>query len=65
MITRSLLHLGRGNDISEIFSPPRFTAQAAAVGVSPGFATDISVQKEDGIYWDLDKDEDVRELDED
>ena len=40
-------------DITEIFSPPRFTAEATRYGLSPGIAIDLSTFRPDGQHWDL------------
>ena len=32
-------------DVSEVYSPPRFTAQAPAAGLRGGFAVDLSTQR--------------------
>ena len=53
----------RAVDIMEIYSPKRFTAQAEHYGLRPGFAVGLEEQKPDGTYWDLSREEDVRELD--
>ena len=34
--------------VSEIFSPPRVSAQAQLVGLHPGFAIDLETKREDG-----------------
>ena len=47
----------------EIYSPKRFAAQAEHYGLRPGFAVDLEEQKPDATYWDLSREEDVRELD--
>ena len=42
-----------GQDVAEIFSPPRFTEKAANFGLKPGFAVDLTTTKENGEAWDL------------
>ena len=45
----------RSNDVSEIYSRPRVTAYASALGLSPGFALDLAtVDPDDGMPWDFD-----------
>ena len=44
------------NLVSEIYSPPRVTRAAGMLkklGISPGFALDITVEDEDGTPWDF------------
>ena len=41
------------NDVSEVFSPPRVTEVAEATGLRPGWALDLTINKEDGTPWDL------------
>ena len=41
--------------IAEIFSPPRITRQAMRMGLSPGFALDLSVPDPSGRVWDFSK----------
>ena len=46
------------HDVSEIYSPPRVTATAAAMGLRPGFALDLTVvDEDDGTPWDFSKPE--------
>jgi len=52
------LGCGKG-DVSEIFSPPRFSAAAQFAGLRPGFAVDLETMKPDGTHWDLDNRADV------
>ena len=49
-------------DISEIYSPPRFTAQAPGAGLRGGIAVDLATQRRDGLYWDLSRREHEKEL---
>ena len=49
-------------DGMEIYSPKRFTDMAEAFKLRPGFAIDLTEQKPEGTYWDLNKSEDVREV---
>ena len=43
------------NDVSEFYSPPRVTAYASRLGLSPGFALDLTViDPDDGKPWDFD-----------
>ena len=52
---QSLGHAGNRDVVSEIYSPPRVTALAGSVGLSPGFALDITViDPEDGQPWEFD-----------
>ena len=51
-------------DVMEIYSPKRFTDTAKAFKLRPGFAVDLTEQKPDGSYWDLNKSEDVKEVEE-
>ena len=48
--------------VSEIFSPPRVSAQAQLVGLRPGFAIDLETKREDGDHWDLSKDSHIEDL---
>ena len=48
--------------VSEIFSPPRVSAQAQLVGLRPGFAIDLETKREDGSHWDLNKDSHTADL---
>lgn len=54
--------------VLEIFSPKRFTKAGARLGLRPGFAVDLCERKpygpNEGEFWDLEKDEDVKELEE-
>ena len=50
------------NTVSEIFSPPRVSAQAQLVGLRPGFAVDLETKREDGEHWDLSKDFHIEDL---
>ncbi len=46
------------NDVSEIYSRPRVTAYVARLGLSPGFALDLTViDPDDGQPWDFDNPE--------
>ena len=36
------------NDVSEVYSPPRVTDVAEATGLRPGWALDLTVDKDDG-----------------
>ena len=50
-------------DVAEIFSPKRFTAEAAKLGLRPGFAVDLKECKPGSKeHWDLDRERDVREV---
>ena len=52
-------------DVMEIYSPKRFTDTAKAFELRPGFSVvDLTEQKPDGSYWDLNKSEDVKEVEE-
>ncbi|CAJ1397891.1 unnamed protein product [Effrenium voratum] len=43
-----------GVDVAEIYNPERFTSKANAFGLQPGFAIDLTLQKDDkGNHWDL------------
>ena len=48
--------------VSEIYSPPRFSALARPLGITPGFSADLEVPKQDGTNWDLSRPEDQKEL---
>ena len=41
------------NDFSEGYSPPRVTEVAEATGLRPGWALDLTVNKDDGKPWDF------------
>ena len=44
--------------VAEIYSPPRVTRAARILrklGITPGFALDITVQDEDGQPWDFEQ----------
>ena len=41
------------HDITEIFSPPRFTKRANSFGLKPGYAIDLETSKGNGERWDL------------
>ena len=41
------------NDVSEVYSPPRVIEVAEATGLKPGWALDLTVNKDDGKPWDL------------
>ena len=46
--------------VSEIYSPPRITRAArilTKLGITPGFALDITVEDSDGKPWDFTKQE--------
>lgn len=54
---------GNKVDVAEIYNPRRFTSQANRFGLTPGFAIDLEVLKnEKGEYWDLSRKEDKLEL---
>ncbi|CAK0904033.1 unnamed protein product, partial [Prorocentrum cordatum] len=59
---RVALELG-AVDMIETYAPVRFAAMAQKYGLRPGFAMDLSENKP-GSYdcWDLEKDDDVKEL---
>ena len=44
---------GASNHISEIYSPPRVTELARAMGLQPGFSLDLTAKAPDGRYWDF------------
>ena len=45
--------------VAEIYNPERFTSKANRFGLEPGFAIDLTLQKNSkGDYWDLSKQED-------
>ena len=44
---------GRQADIAEAYSPPRMTAMAKKLGLSPGFSLDLTELNQDGEPWDL------------
>ena len=64
-IARLAVEIG-GSHVLEIFSPARFTAEAPRWGLRPGFAVDLSEKKpygpNEGEYWDLSRDSDIKEL---
>ena len=41
------------HDITEIFSPPRFTKRANSFGLKPGYAIDLETSRGNGERWDL------------
>ena len=49
-------------DVAEVFSPPRFTAEASRFGLRPGFAVDCECVRRDGQRWDLSKPSDRAKL---
>ena len=50
-------------DVTEVFSPARFTQLAGKFGLRPGIAVDLEEFKDNGeTKWDLDKEEDVQEV---
>ena len=51
-----------GVDVAEIYSPKRFTSQCLKLGLRGGFAIDLTVQKKNGEFWDLNKASDEEEL---
>eukprot|EP00435_Cladocopium_sp_Y103_P058260 s42_g20.t1 len=52
------------SDVAEIYNPERFVSRANAFVLRPGFAIDLTLQKnEKGEYWDLSTEKDQRELD--
>ena len=55
-----------GCHVLEPFSQKRFTEQASAFGLKPGFAVDLCEQRpygpQKGQHWDLNIDDDVKEL---
>ena len=53
-IDMSVMAITGGNDLSEIYSPPRITARAARHGLKGGWALDITSNDENGIPWDFD-----------
>ena len=46
-----------GVDVSEIYSPARFCAEAALLGLRPGFSADLEEIAPDGRPWDLSRPE--------
>ncbi|CAJ1332419.1 unnamed protein product [Effrenium voratum] len=52
-----------GVDVAGIYNPERFTSKANAFGLQPGFAIDLTLQKDDkGNHWDLSKTEHQKKL---
>ena len=55
---KSLGHVGQAGNkgvVSEVYTPPRVTALAGSLGLSPGFALDMTViDPGDGQPWDSD-----------
>ena len=52
-----------GVDVAEIYNPERFTSEANAFGLQPGFAIDLTLQKDDkDDHWDLSKTEHQKKL---
>ena len=49
-------------DVSEMFSPPRFTKMAHLYNLRPGFCIDLTTQNKSGEFWDLSKTQDQAEL---
>eukprot|EP00974_Lingulodinium_polyedra_P068339 6617730-Lingulodinium_polyedra.AAC.1 len=45
----------RRPDISEVYSPPRVTAMARAMGMRDGWALDLRTVDEEGRRWDFTK----------
>jgi len=41
-------------DVSEIYNPAIFTSRAKHMGMYPGTAFDLAVQRDDGSHWDFD-----------
>ena len=41
------------HDVTEIFSPPRFTKRANSFGLKPGYAIDLETCRGNGERWDL------------
>ena len=51
------------SDVAEIYNPKRFVSRANAFGLRPGFAVDLTIQKnEKGEFWDLSREKDRRDL---
>eukprot|EP00971_Amphidinium_carterae_P220004 4367367-Amphidinium_carterae.2 len=51
-----------GVDLVELYSPKRFRQAAVHLGLRPGIAIDLEVQKSNGEYWDLTREQDVQEM---
>ena len=49
-------------DVSEIYTPPRFTPKCNQAGLRPGFCVDLTTKKSDGQCWDLTQKGDIEEL---
>ena len=49
-------------DVMEVFSPPRFTAEAQLFGLRPGLSIDLETRKRNGDSWDLTQESDLREV---
>ena len=49
-------------DVMEVYSPKRFTGEAARFGLKPGYAIDLEEQKPDESYWALLSPEDVKQV---
>ena len=48
-------------DVMEVYSPQRFTALSSRYRLKPGYTIDLNEQKPNGEYWNLNKEEDVKE----
>ena len=55
LIDRPDTRLTKGNDISEVYSPPRVTKMARQMGMSGGWALDLTTADESGEVWDFTK----------
>ena len=49
-----------GDEVAEIYSPPRITAMAKMLGMKEGWALDLTVNDEDGEAWDFSRPEKQR-----
>ena len=52
-----LAHILKGHDITELYSPPRVTEMAVRIGLSAGFAMDLTTVDDQGRPWDFSQEE--------
>lgn len=62
-IAHDLRRLGRreGDDVAEVYSPPRMCPRARSFGLRPGFSIDLCTEKPSGGFWDLSRPADMEE----
>ena len=49
--------LGCGQDLAEVYSPPRIASEASRMGMKSGFSLDFTTPEPDGYVWDFEKHE--------